>query len=130
MKIKKIGEFVMSKRVLIVDDSSIMRKMIRNTLESGNHQIVGEAKNGKDAVTMYKDLNPDLVTMDIAMPDLDGVQSAQKILKSFPEAKIIVVSAQNQQVLVISAVKAGVKNFIIKPIKAEKIKQAISDITN
>ena len=92
MKIKKIGEFAMSKRVLIVDDSSIMRKMIRNTLESGNHQIVGEAKNGKDAVTMYKDLNPDLVTMDITMREMDGFSAAKEILSHDKNAQIIFLS--------------------------------------
>ena len=116
--------------VLVVDDSKVMRRNLCKIISDAGHEVVGEAEDGITAYYAYSKLKPDVVTMDIAMPDLDGVQSAQKILKSFPEAKIIVVSAQNQQDLVISAVKAGVKNFIIKPIKAEKIKQAISDITN
>ena len=82
----------MSKRVLIVDDSSIMRKMIRNTLENENHLIVGEAKNGKDAVDMYKTLNPDLVTMDITMREMDGFAAAKEILNFDPDARIIFLS--------------------------------------
>jgi two-component system chemotaxis response regulator CheY len=82
----------MSKKVLIVDDSSIMRKMIRNTLENENHQIVGEAKNGKDAVDMYKTLNPDLVTMDITMREMDGFAAAKEILNFDPDAQIIFLS--------------------------------------
>jgi len=82
----------MSKKVLIVDDSSIMRKMIRNTLEDDNHQIVGEAKNGKDAVDMYKTLNPDLVTMDITMREMDGFAAAKEILNFDPNARIIFLS--------------------------------------
>ena len=82
----------MSKRVLIVDDSSIMRKMIRSTLESGNHLIAGEAKNGKDAVEMYKTLNPDLVTMDITMREMDGFSAAKEILEYDAKARIIFLS--------------------------------------
>jgi two-component system chemotaxis response regulator CheY len=82
----------MSKRVLIVDDSSIMRKMIRNTLENENHQVVGEAKNGKDAVEMYKTLNPDLVTMDITMREMDGFAAATEILNYDASAQIIFLS--------------------------------------
>lgn len=82
----------MSKRVLIVDDSSIMRKMIRSTLENEKHQVVGEAKNGKDAVDMYKNLNPDLVTMDITMREMDGFAAATEILNYDPAARIIFLS--------------------------------------
>ena len=82
----------MSKKVLIVDDSSIMRKMIRNTLENEKHQVVGEAKNGKDAVEMYKTLNPDLVTMDITMREMDGFAAAKEILGFDTNAKIIFLS--------------------------------------
>ena len=82
----------MSKRVLIVDDSSIMRKMIRNTLENEKHQVVGEAKNGKDAVEMYKTLTPDLVTMDITMREMDGFAAAKEILDYDSNAKIIFLS--------------------------------------
>lgn len=82
----------MSKRVLIVDDSSIMRKMIRSTLENRKHQVVGEAKNGKDAVEMYKNLNPDLVTMDITMREMDGFAAAEEILGYDSNAKIIFLS--------------------------------------
>jgi two-component system, chemotaxis family, chemotaxis protein CheY len=82
----------MSKTVLIVDDSSIMRKMIRNTLENVNHHVVGEAKNGKDAVEMYKALNPDLVTMDITMREMDGFSAAEEILAYDTQAKIIFLS--------------------------------------
>ncbi len=82
----------MSKRVLIVDDSSIMRRMIKSTLESDNHTVVGEAKNGKDAVEMYKNLNPDLVTMDITMREMDGFAAAKEILNYDPNARIIFLS--------------------------------------
>ncbi len=82
----------MSKRVLIVDDSSIMRKMIRSTLENANHQILGEAKNGKDAVELYKALKPDLVTMDITMREMDGFSAAKEIISFDPDAQIVFLS--------------------------------------
>ena len=82
----------MGKRILIVDDSSIMRKMIRSTLENEGHKVVGEAKNGKDAVEMYKSLNPDLVTMDITMREMDGFAAAKEILNHDPDARIIFLS--------------------------------------
>ncbi|MGD9213672.1 MAG: response regulator, partial [Desulfobacteraceae bacterium] len=87
----------MGKRVLIVDDSSIMRKMIKNTLASGSHQVVGEAKNGKEAVAMYKSLKPDLVTMDITMREMDGFVAAKEILAHDGSAQIIFLSNLDEE---------------------------------
>lgn len=116
--------------VLIVDDSKVMRRSIRSVITEAGHEVIGEADNGKTAYFAYGKLKPDIVTMDIAMPIMDGVEATRKILKTFPEANIIVVSAQNQQDLVVQAVEAGVKSYIIKPVQAEKIKQIINDITS
>ncbi|OQX25089.1 MAG: hypothetical protein BWK80_17360 [Desulfobacteraceae bacterium IS3] len=82
----------MAKRILIVDDSSIMRKMVRKNLETGGHHVVGEAKNGKEAIDLYRQLQPDLVTMDVTMREMDGFTAAEKILESDPKARIIFLS--------------------------------------
>jgi two-component system chemotaxis response regulator CheY len=104
----------MAKKILIVDDSSIMRKMIKKTLETGNHQVVGEAKNGKDAVRMYKDLNPDIVTMDITMRDMDGFSAAKEILGYDAAASIIFLSNLDEDKYSDDAKRIGAKGYVNK----------------
>jgi len=110
----------MSKSILIVDDSSIMRKMIRKTLESANHQVVGEAKNGKDAVEMYKALNPDLVTMDITMREMDGFAAAKEILAHDANAQIVFLSNLDEDKYSEDARRIGAKGYVNKH-KAKEI---------
>lgn len=115
-------------RVLIVDDSKVMRRSIKTVITQAGHEVVGEAHNGESAYFAYDKLKPDIVTMDVAMPVMDGVESAKKILKAFPDANIIMVSAQNQQDLIVQAIKAGIKKYVLKPLQADSIKQILDDI--
>ncbi|MFK4998002.1 response regulator [Bacillus sp. N9] len=115
----------MANKILIVDDAAFMRMMIKDILTKNGFEVVGEAADGAEAVEKYKELNPDLVTMDITMPEMDGV-SALKEIKTFdPEAKIIMCSAMGQQAMVIDAIQAGAKDFIVKPFQAERVIEAI-----
>ena len=104
----------MSKRVLIVDDSSIMRKMVRKNLESGGHTILGEAKNGIEAIELYRSLKPDVVTMDVTMRDMDGFTAAEKILASDPNARIIFLSNLDKDKYSENAVRLGSLGYIKK----------------
>lgn len=104
----------MGKRILVVDDSSIMRKMIRQTLESEQHSIVGEAKNGKDAVELYRNLNPDIVTMDITMREMDGFAAAKEILGIDPDAKVIFLSNLDEEKYSQEAKRLGAKGYLSK----------------
>lgn len=110
----------MGKKILIVDDSSIMRKMIKKTLESAEHCIVGEAKNGKDAIEMYKSLNPDLVTMDITMREMDGFAAAKEILAHDSKAQIIFLSNLDEDKYSEDAKRIGAKGYVNKH-KAKEI---------
>jgi len=115
--------------VLIVDDAVFMRKMLSDVLIKDGHKIVGEAENGKEAVTLYKKLKPDVVTLDIIMPDVEGVD-AMKAIKEITafdkKAKIVMVSAMGQQDLVVEAIQAGAKDFIVKPFQPSRVTEAIS----
>ncbi|CAN2041175.1 Chemotaxis protein CheY [Candidatus Magnetomoraceae bacterium gMMP-15] len=104
----------MSKQVLIVDDSSIMRKMARKTLESGNHVVAGEAKNGKEAIELYKILNPEVVTMDVTMREMDGFTAAREIMAYDSNAKIIFLSNLNEEKYSKEAEEIGAKGYINK----------------
>lgn len=115
----------MSKTVLIVDDAAFMRMMIKDILTKNGYSVVGEAENGAMAVEKYKDLKPDLVTMDITMPEVDGI-SAVKEIKSFDSAaRIIMCSAMGQQAMVIDAIQAGAIDFIVKPFQPERVLEAV-----
>ncbi|ABB13680.1 response regulator [Carboxydothermus hydrogenoformans] len=114
----------MSARVLIVDDAAFMRMMIKNILVKNGYEVVGEAENGAQAVEMYKELKPDVVTMDITMPEMDGIQAVREIKKIDPNAKIIMCSAMGQQALVMEAIQAGAIDFIVKPFQQDRILQA------
>lgn len=115
-------------RVLIVDDTQFMRANLKIMLERNKIEVCGEADNGIKAVKLYEDLKPDVVTMDITMPGMDGIEAVKQIRKTYPEAKIVMVTALGQEMFVREAVMAGAKNFIVKPFKEDKIVEIINKI--
>jgi len=115
----------MSKRILIVDDAAFMRMMIKDILVKNGYEVVGEASDGAQAVEKFKELNPDLVTMDITMPEVDGIAALKQIRAMDPNAKVIMCSAMGQQAMVIDAIQAGAKDFIVKPFQADRVLEAI-----
>jgi two-component system chemotaxis response regulator CheY len=116
----------MATKVLIVDDAAFMRMMIKDILKKNNFDVVGEAGDGAQAIDLYKELSPDLVTMDITMPEMDGITSLKEIKKHDPNAKVIMCSAMGQQAMVIDAIQAGAKDFIVKPFQADRVLEAIN----
>ncbi len=118
----------MSKRVLVVDDAACMRIMIKDILQKGGYEVVGEAEDGKKAIEKYKELKPDLVTMDITMPDMDGIAAVKEIRKIDENAVIIMCSAMGQQAMVIDAIQAGAKDFVVKPFQPERVLEAIKKV--
>jgi len=116
------------RQVLITDDTAFMRMTLKNILEKNGYQVVGEAEDGQVAVDKYLELRPDLVTMDITMPRMDGITAIKKIIEADPEAKIVVCSAMGQKALVIEALSAGAKDFIVKPFQAERIINAVQKV--
>lgn len=115
----------MSHKILIVDDAALMRMMVKDILTKNGFTVVGEASDGAQAVEKYKELSPDLVTMDITMPEMDGITAVKEIRKINPDAKIIMCSAMGQQAMVIDAIQAGAKDFIVKPFQADRVIEAI-----
>ena len=113
--------------LLIVDDAAFMRLNLKNILKD-KYEIVGEAENGIEAVEMYKEENPDFVTMDITMPEMDGLEAIKAIMDIDPEAQIVVCSAMGQQKMVIQAIDAGAKDFIVKPFKDERVINALANL--
>lgn len=118
----------MSKKILIVDDAAFMRMMIKDILSKNGYEIVGEAENGARAIEKFKELTPDLVIMDITMPEVDGIQAVKEIKKSNGEAKIIMCSAMGQQAMVIESIQAGARDFIVKPFQAERVLEAVKKV--
>lgn len=115
----------MASKILIVDDAAFMRMMIKDILSKNGFDVVGEAQDGSQAIEKYKELEPDLVTMDITMPEMDGITALKEIKKINPDAKIIMCSAMGQQAMVIDAIQAGAKDFIVKPFQADRVLEAI-----
>jgi two-component system, chemotaxis family, chemotaxis protein CheY len=115
----------MSARILIADDAAFMRVMIKGILSKQNYEIVGEAKDGREAVELYKQLKPDLTTMDIIMPEVNGIEAVKEIMKVDTNALIIMCSAMGQQAMVIEAIAAGAKDFIIKPFQPPRVLEAV-----
>lgn len=115
----------MAKNILVCDDAAFMRMMIKNTLTKGGYNIAGEAENGARAVEKYKELSPDLVLMDITMPEMDGIQALKEIKKIDPNAKVIMCSAMGQQAMVIESIQSGAKDFIVKPFQADRVLEAV-----
>ena len=114
--------------ILIVDDAAFMRMMIKDILSKNGYTVVGEAENGIKAVEKYKEVNPDLVIMDITMPEMDGIQAVKQIKAVDPSAKIIMCSAMGQQAMVIEAIQAGARDFIVKPFQAERVVEAVKKV--
>ena len=115
----------MATRVLVVDDAAFMRMMIKDILTKNDFEVVGEASNGAEAVEKYKDLKPDLTTMDITMPEKDGISAVKDIRAIDSSAKIIMCSAMGQQAMVIEAIQAGAKDFIVKPFQPDRVVEAM-----
>jgi two-component system, chemotaxis family, chemotaxis protein CheY len=118
----------MNKRVLIVDDAVVMRMMIKGILSKNGFEVVGEAQNGVEAVEKYRQLQPDLVTMDMVMPEMDGITAVKQIVATDPNAKIIMCTSMGQQALVVEAIQAGAKSFITKPFQPPKILETIQKV--
>ncbi len=118
------------KRVLVVDDAMFMRKTISSALLEAGFEVVGEAKSGVEAVKKYKELNPDVVTMDITMPDMDGINAVKKIKEYDPNCHIIIISAMGQDAMVKEALAAGAKNFLVKPLKMETVVDTLKRAIN
>jgi two-component system, chemotaxis family, chemotaxis protein CheY len=119
----------MPHKVLIVDDAMFMRAMIRDILvNSGRFEVIGEASNGEEAVQQFLALQPDLVTMDIVMPQMDGIEACREVLKHSPKAKIVMCSALGQEALIIESIAVGAKDFIVKPFSAEKVLKVLDSV--
>ncbi|AYD40724.1 response regulator [Clostridium fermenticellae] len=115
-------------KILIVDDAAFMRMMIKDILEKNGFEVIGEANNGAKAVELYKKEKPDIVTMDITMPDMDGIEAVKAIKAFDPEAKIVMCSAMGQQTMVMDAIKAGARDFIVKPFQPDRVLEAIKKV--
>ena len=115
----------MAKSILICDDAAFMRVMIKDILTKNGYEVAGEAENGLKAVEKYNETKPDLVMMDITMPEMDGIQALKKIKEADPAANIIMCSAMGQQAMVIESIQSGAKDFIVKPLQADRVLEAV-----
>ena len=118
----------MNQTVLVCDDAIFMRTMISDILSQAGFEVVGEAESGLQAVEKYRMLKPDLVTMDIVMPDMGGIEAVREICKDDPEAKILMCSAMGQQALVVEAIQAGAKDFVVKPFQPSRVLEAVQRV--
>ena len=118
----------MGKKILIVDDAAFMRMMLKDILTKNGYEVVGEAENGAKAVEKYGELKPDLVTMDITMPEMDGISALKNIRSIDSNAKVVMCSAMGQQAMVIEAIQAGAKDFIVKPFQADRVLEAVKKV--
>ena len=112
-------------RILVVDDAAFMRKMVTDALTKGGHEVIGEAGNGTEAVEQYQTLNPDLTTLDITMPEKDGLSALKDIMAMDPSAKVIMCSALGQESKVLESIKLGAKDFVVKPFQADRVLDAV-----
>jgi|SRR5579871_2003730 two-component system chemotaxis response regulator CheY len=112
-------------RVLVVDDAAFMRKLLSDALASGGHEVVGEAGNGAEAVVRYQELRPELTTLDITMPEKDGLAALAEIMSLDPAAKVVMCSALGQEAKVLEAVKLGAKDFVVKPFQPARVLEAV-----
>jgi len=113
-------------RVLVVDDAVFMRKMVSDALTSGGHEVIGEASNGVEAVARYQELRPELTTLDITMPEKDGLTALKDIIALDSSARVVMCSALGQEAKVLEAIRSGAKDFIVKPFKPEQIHKAVA----
>ncbi|MGB9866950.1 MAG: response regulator [Bacillota bacterium] len=120
----------MAAKILVVDDTAFMRLTLKNLLTKNGFQVVGEAENGEEAIKKFIELKPDVVTMDITMPKMDGIAALKEILKLDPKAKVIVCSAMGQKPLVLEALGAGAKDFIVKPFQPDRVVEALNRVTS
>ncbi len=118
----------MSNSILVVDDAAFMRMMIKEVLTKNGFNVVGEAENGAVAVERYKELKPDLVIMDITMPEMNGIEALKAIRAVNADAKVIMCSAMGQQAMVIEAIQSGAKDFIVKPFQPERVFEAVRKV--
>jgi two-component system, chemotaxis family, chemotaxis protein CheY len=118
----------MARTVLICDDALFMRSMLADILEQAGFDVVGQAETGAEAVKQYRDLQPSLVTMDIIMPDMGGIDAVREIVKEFPDANILMCSAMGQQALVIEAIQAGARDFVVKPFQPSRVLEAVQRV--
>jgi two-component system chemotaxis response regulator CheY len=109
----------------VVDDAAFMRMMIKDILGKNDFEVIGEAADGAQAVEKFQELSPDLVTLDITMPEMDGIEALKKIREIDPNARVIMCSAMGQQAMVIDAIQAGAKDFIVKPFQADRVVEAV-----
>ena len=118
----------MNSTVLICDDAIFMRTMIGDILRQAGFQVVGEAENGQQAIDKYRTLRPDFVTMDIVMPEMGGIDAVKEIIREDPQAKILMCSAMGQQALVIEAIQAGARDFVVKPFQPSRVLEAVQRV--
>ena len=118
----------MAKSILICDDAAFMRMMIKDILLKNGYEIAGEAENGMKAVEKYKEVKPDLVMMDITMPEMDGIQALKKIKEVDPGAVVVLCSAMGQQAMVIESIQSGAKDFIVKPFDKDRVLEAVKKV--
>ena len=118
----------MGKNIMICDDAAFMRMMIKDILTKNGYNVVAEAENGAVAVAKYAELKPDLTLMDITMPEMDGINALKNIKASDPSANVIMCSAMGQQAMVIEAIQAGAKDFIVKPFQADRVLEAVKKV--
>ena len=112
-------------RVLVVDDAAFMRKMVSDALSKGGHEIIGEAANGQEAVDRFQELKPEVMTLDITMPEKDGLAALKEIIAMDPQARVVMCSALGQESKVLEAIKAGAKDFVVKPFQPDRVLSAI-----
>lgn len=130
VRVEKYRSVIYVIKVLIVDDAAFMRLSIRKMLEENDFQVIGEAENGKEGIRKYFELKPDVVTMDITMPEVGGVEALKAIIQRDPKAKVVMCSAMGQEIMVKEAVLAGARSFIVKPFKEEHVVQTIRKIVS
>jgi two-component system chemotaxis response regulator CheY len=118
----------MLRTVLICDDAVFMRTMLSDILSQAGFSVVGQAQSGEEAVAKYKELQPDLVTMDIVMPDMGGIEAVRKIMAEHPDARILMCSAMGQQSLVVEAIQAGARDFVVKPFQPSRVLEAVQRV--
>jgi two-component system, chemotaxis family, chemotaxis protein CheY len=117
-------------KVMVVDDSIMIRKLLKTILEKEKHEVVAEAGNGEEAYFKYRVFKPDLVTMDVSMPEVNGIEGVKRIITEYPDALIVMVSAISQKDMILESLESGARHYIIKPITTEKVKVVLDDILN
>lgn len=118
----------MGKRILVCDDKMFLRYLLKDMLEEAGHQVIGEAENGEDCLLKYKSLKPDMVTLDITMPIMNGLEALKKLMEMDPDAKVVMVSAMAQKAMVLEAITNGAKGFISKPFKSDKVIEIVNAV--